>query len=364
MQRPQKQGNFGESVINNIPLQSSHRIPQSNAVQKFAPKQAKPSFCGIYGLRGTLSEIEQATALMQKQKIDFNIMDFLNEGSRKVVGVLTNDDKKDFGMAKDKLQNTPKSITNLEEIFDTSKIMYFNFNFGGKNEIKKFQKDNLEIYANIVTNSRGVIEDVNSRLRSINFAKPMNLKDSLEKLLSLRAESGFAKNLGFEGEGFRFVIDRFGSFLDYNQELKTCDDFLGHKILGMKGYGGYSIAFHSEENDVFKMSFEPNTPEIPAGYDMPVIRREAVKLVNPQGQNTYRGHIFCVLQENGKSWVENKITFDDEVRLLKKIQDSNGKTTDFGAHQIAKVDDEPFLVDSQCILNRELWGSDLKCSDI
>ena len=304
--------------MNNVSVKIDNRIPRGNAIQKAALKPVAPSFGRIYGLKGTPSELEQINNLLKNKKIYFNALEFLTKGSKKIASILAGGEK-------------------------SSEFIYLNPNTGQKNEIKKFQKDGLEFYGNIATDHNGLGLKYSTCIAMVNFSKPLPLKESIQKLYSL------GHKIEHNGESFCFPHLRFPEIFSCEEVIKSCNDFIGGKIKGLKGYGCNSMAFTTDSDKVFKVSFEPNTPEIPKIYDIPVFDRK--KIENPSGKN-----LFCVLEKNGKSWVETKITPEDEESLLAKIQSCGDMSWDYGVEQIAKIENKPFLVDAASAETRKLWG--------
>lgn len=335
--------------MKNVSANIDNKISRCNAFQKPAEKHAEPSFGHFYGLKGTPSELEQMTNLFKKKKMDFNIVEILTNGSKKIIGILTGGEKSSKDANK-LLQNRPSRIIDVEKFLNPENLIYINPDTGQKNEIKKFQKDGLEFYGNVATDKNGNWLKYSSSIAMINFPKPLSLKESIQKLSSLEFK------IENKEDNFCFPHSRFLETFSCNEVIKNCEDFIGGKIQGLKGYGCHSIAFATDLDKVFKVSFSPNTPIVPRIYDIQVF--DKIKIPNPS--NAKNKNLFSVLEKNGKSWVETKITPEDENSLLATIKSCGDMPNeyglwDFGVEQIAKIGNQPYLVDAPTSEARKLW---------
>lgn len=314
--------------------------PSMNIADSASIKSANPYFGAYYGLRGTPSELNQIIDSMSKTRAKFQIFELLNNGSKKMIGVLTENTH-----APANLKSPFQYPIEAEDILDSTKLVYFNPITSIKREIKKFQKNGLEFIGNVSTQGDGILLEYMTDINIVNFPVPMSLRESIQKLSSLGSK------INNNGESFGFHGVNISRVFSNEKLIEKCQRLVNSKIQGLKGSGQSSIAFLTDSNKVFKASISPNTPEILKNYDVPVFDRKQISKLD---KNEFP-KLYCVMQKNGRSWVEEKIMPADEEKLLKKIFENGDSPDDYYIEQIAKIDGEPYLIDSPAV-TRDIWG--------
>lgn len=307
-------------------------------------KAANPSFGAFYSIKGTASELDKFIDILRKKDNSFKVLELKNMGSQKLLGFLTN------RTVMPAIENFFKSPIIAKDIFDPSKLVYFDPITSEKNEIIKFNRQGLEFFGNIATKNNGKLFEQSTSIVMANFPNAINLKDGIQKLMSV------CPTIEHDGTNFKFPIYKLRNLFPFSSEnlIMQSKGFFKGKIEGLKGYGAWSIALKTDTDQVLKFSHSPNTPNIVKPYDIPVFSRKEIKPTSNIDRK-----LFCALEQNGKSWAETKITYEDEQKLSNKIAAEGDKYIDDKFEQIAKYNNEPYLVDAGAV-PRTLWGESLK----
>lgn len=322
-------------MIRNCPYTTNHQTKQ----------HPKTSFGAIYGIKGDINDVNKTLEMAKKNVGDVNILELKN----KVFAFLTFSNRQNDSIkAQSFLKEHPALITDAKILTEPSDIIGFNFWNGAKIIREKLTQNGDDFFRlNYHTPADNIAK--NTPIRLINFAAPKTLTESLSYLSDLGRK--FKLTIGEERA---FILDEFSKFLPYKKALSEMEDFSKNKkIIGLKGYGGFSTAFLTEDTDVLKISLKPNTPKTVKNYDMEVF--DKTKTIINRAESMYG-----VKQQNGQSYIETWIKPEDVETIKKQITQEGDNLSDYDSvqeHQLAKTNRGIFLIDAQCS-NRPLWTGD------
>lgn len=325
----------------------------------------KPQFRSIYGIRGDVREIDGAIKLINNEGVNFDIVELSNEGSQKLLGVLTGKslkkkNKDDISLIKDILESAKDLVTDAKRLLEPSDIRRFSFLNGTKLINKTKENDGMVI--NYLKNegfkAKGFFglqssSDFVDSITNIKFNDSLPLGDAIKKLAQ------FDPRIKIDDSRYYFNKKHFKDLQDKPLAINGLETLADSNVTSLKGYGRYSIAFETQNNQVLKFSVNPNVPKTPESFDIPVFQREIINLDAPIvffGEKKPR--LYASLQENAQNSSETWIKDSQANQILEKIEQSGYEAEDFAPSQVGVAQSRLFLLDSPCALGRELWSGD------
>ncbi len=325
----------------------------------------KPQFRSLYGLRGDVRELDGAIALIKNEGVNFDIVELSNEGSQKLLGVLTGKtikkkNKDDISLAKDILDSAKDLITDAKRLLEPSDIRRFSFLNGTKLVNKSQEKDGMVI--NYLKNegfqAKGFFglqgsSDLFDSITNVKFNDSLPLGDAIKKLAQ------FDPRIKIDGNHYHFNKKHFKDLQDKPLAVNNLSALADADVTSLKGYGRYSIAFETERDQVLKFSVNPNIPKTPESFDIPIFQREIINLDAPIiffGEKKPR--LYASLQQNAQNSNETWIKDSQANQVLEKIEQKGYEADDFAPSQVGVAKGRVFLLDSPCAQGRALWSGD------
>lgn len=328
-------------------------------IGNFPTQKNNICFSGMYLLKGKPDDVwkvyDYIKAKNQKSILKYPTDYAVLSSYKKGIIILTDEDinlKNQPEILKKKLKTmTTVLATDIAKFIDTvkleiinnPKLKYFDGYNGmyektatqkGNGMILKFYKNNLKI------NGSKFCSD---KIYSIDFNKEMPLADGLQKLIDLSKEFN-------KGEKFFLSCHNYNLFRDAVNKSEKLSQL---KMKGQNGHGGYNTGIELANNQILKLSTEPNFPEKRESFELPILYKEKIEVCDTNGEFK---NVYCYIQPKGKNHKEVTIPKEIVDSVISEMKKQGFEPDeDLNFKQIVIYEGKAYIADTdKCIKDRRL----------